>query len=92
MMSTPMELINVSSPRDRGIVALTEHKLEISSVDSQAAFLIRFADYGEVLELADRQDLGSCTARCGGSIPPFPTNLIFNDQGSRHAEQNHYAA
>ena len=31
--------------------------------------------YGEVLELADRHDLGSCAERRGGSSPPFPTNL-----------------
>ena len=30
-------------------------------------------DRGEVSELADEHDLGSCTARCGGSNPPFPT-------------------
>lgn len=29
---------------------------------------------GEVLELADRRDLGSRTVRCEGSSPSFPTN------------------
>ena len=29
---------------------------------------------GEVSELADEHDLGSCAARRGGSSPPFPTN------------------
>ena len=28
---------------------------------------------GEVLELADRRDLGSCAARREGSSPSFPT-------------------
>ena len=28
---------------------------------------------GEVLELADRHDLGSCAARRAGSSPAFPT-------------------
>jgi hypothetical protein len=30
---------------------------------------------GGVLELADRQDLGSCAERREGSSPSFPTNL-----------------
>jgi hypothetical protein len=29
---------------------------------------------GEVSELADEHDLGSCAERRGGSSPPFPTN------------------
>jgi hypothetical protein len=29
--------------------------------------------YGEVSELADEHDLGSCAERRGGSNPPFPT-------------------
>jgi hypothetical protein len=29
--------------------------------------------HGGVLELADRQDLGSCAERCEGSSPSFPT-------------------
>ena len=28
---------------------------------------------GEVSELADEHDLGSCAERRGGSSPPFPT-------------------
>jgi hypothetical protein len=28
--------------------------------------------YGEVSELADEHDLGSCAERLGGSSPPFP--------------------
>ncbi len=31
--------------------------------------------YGEVSELADEHDLGSCAERRGGSNPPFPTKL-----------------
>ena len=31
---------------------------------------------GEVSELADEHDLGSCAERRGGSSPPFPTNLV----------------
>ena len=31
--------------------------------------------HGEVSELADEHDLGSCAARRGGSNPPFPTRL-----------------
>lgn len=30
-----------------------------------------------VAELADAQDLGSCTERCGGSIPPLRTIFLF---------------
>jgi hypothetical protein len=33
----------------------------------------RRENYGEVSELADEHDLGSCAARRGGSSPPFPT-------------------
>ncbi len=29
--------------------------------------------FGEVSELADEHDLGSCAERLGGSSPPFPT-------------------
>ena len=29
--------------------------------------------FGEVSEMADEHDLGSCAARRGGSNPPFPT-------------------
>jgi DNA-binding transcriptional regulator YdaS (Cro superfamily) len=32
---------------------------------------------GEVLELADRHDLGSCAARRGSSTLPFPTSSQF---------------
>ena len=32
-----------------------------------------FRTAGEVSELADEHDLGSCAARRGGSNPPFPT-------------------
>ena len=32
--------------------------------------------HGEVLELADRHDLGSCAARHEGSSPSFPTNAF----------------
>ena len=32
--------------------------------------------HGEVSELADEHDLGSCAARLGGSSPPFPTKGI----------------
>ena len=36
--------------------------------------LLAYIDYpGEVSELADEHDLGSCAARRGGSSPPFPT-------------------
>jgi hypothetical protein len=31
---------------------------------------------GEVLELADRHDLGSCAARRAGSSPAFPTTIF----------------
>ena len=31
---------------------------------------------GGVLELADRQDLGSCAERREGSSPSFPTNYL----------------
>ncbi len=30
---------------------------------------------GEVSELADEHDLGSCAERRGGSSPPFPTRV-----------------
>ena len=32
--------------------------------------------YGEVSELADEHDLGSCAERRGGSNPPFPTTNL----------------
>jgi hypothetical protein len=54
-------------------------------VDITPAILLTLNDssilkYGEVLELADRQDLGSCAARRGGSTPPFPTTApIFSN-------------
>ena len=35
--------------------------------------IIFSASYGEVSELADEHDLGSCGATRGGSTPPFPT-------------------
>ena len=31
---------------------------------------------GEVSELADEHDLGSCAERRGGSSPPFPTTRL----------------
>ena len=35
---------------------------------------------GEVSELADEHDLGSCGATHGGSSPPFPTIVIKRNQ------------
>ncbi len=37
--------------------------------------------HGEVSELADEHDLGSCAERHGGSSPPFPT-MVINRQNS----------
>ena len=42
------------------------HWVEGSSPSGRTFFVTRFA---VVAELADAQDLGSCTARCGGSSP-----------------------
>ena len=39
--------------------------------------IISSASYGEVSELADEHDLGSCAERHGGSSPPFPT-IVYN--------------
>ena len=39
---------------------------------SQNGKISRSAVLGEVLELADRHDLGSCAARRGSSTLPFP--------------------
>ena len=36
--------------------------------------------HGEVSELADEHDLGSCAARLGGSSPPFPTKKGIHRQ------------
>ena len=36
-------------------------------------YCIRWFPIGEVSELADEHDLGSCAGRRGGSSPPFPT-------------------
>jgi hypothetical protein len=38
--------------------------------------IITTAPYGEVSELADEHDLGSCAERHGGSSPPFPTSHL----------------
>ena len=35
----------------------------------------------KVAELADAPDLGSGTARCGGSSPPFRTSLLWGTEG-----------
>jgi hypothetical protein len=40
--------------------------------------------FGGVLELADRQDLGSCAARRVGSTPTFPTIAL----PTRHHHQD----
>ena len=32
---------------------------------------------GDVVKLADTQDLGSCAERCAGSIPVIPTMFFF---------------
>ena len=37
--------------------------------------IITHASLGEVSELADEHDLGSCAERHGGSSPPFPTKV-----------------
>ena len=44
--------------------------------------IITHASLGEVSELADEHDLGSCAERHGGSSPPFPTKDV-NRQNSR---------
>ena len=33
--------------------------------------------FGEVSELADEHDLGSCAERCRGSSPLFPTSIVY---------------
>ena len=40
------------------------------------ADILRDFTSGEVSELADEHDLGSCAARRGGSNPPFPIFLL----------------
>ena len=44
--------------------------------ESHARFinLSKYTEYADVVELADTQDLGSCTARCAGSSPVIRTN------------------
>ena len=39
----------------------------------QNAIIFSDFEHGEVSELADEHDLGSCAERHGGSSPPFPT-------------------
>ena len=48
----------------------------VNKLVDTASFLINNLDNfvsGEVSELADEHDLGSCAERRGGSSPPFPT-------------------
>ena len=49
------------------------HNLSVKQSVKQHDILLTDFLYGEVSELADEHDLGSCAARRGGSNPPFPT-------------------
>ena len=53
-------------------------------------YCIRWFPIGEVSELADEHDLGSCAERRGGSSPPFPTNSKFAEELSKswHLDPN----
>ena len=42
------------------------------------SYVIYTSTHGEVSELADEHDLGSCAARLGGSSPPFP--ILFQKE------------
>ena len=44
----------------------------VKQIQGQNGKISRSAALGEVLELADRHDLGSCAARRGSSTLPFP--------------------
>ena len=48
------------------------HKM-LSKLKMLNTGIISSASCGEVSELADEHDLGSCGATHGGSSPPFPT-------------------
>jgi hypothetical protein len=52
------------------MVSLEFRRFEASPVK---CYCIRWFPTGEVSELADEHDLGSCAERRGGSSPPFPT-------------------
>ena len=50
------------------------------NVEHNAIILSKFVSGlvpGEVSELVDEHDLGSCAERRGGSNPPFPTQLLL---------------
>ncbi len=46
-------------------------------IDVASPLAYNFYPSGEMLELADRHDLGSCAARREGSSPSFPTGKIL---------------
>jgi hypothetical protein len=51
-------------------------------------FRINLRASGEVLELADRHDLGSCAARRRGSSPLFPTAKRNHTKENRVENRN----
>ena len=61
------------------------------NVEQYAKILGPFT-HGEVSELADEHDLGSCAARRGGSNPPFPTSYYLVNQLNRPAPTSPIAA
>ena len=53
----------------------------------QNAIISTDFERGEVSELADEHDLGSCPARGGGSSPPFPT-MPSGESTSQRSKRN----
>ena len=57
-------------------------KQNVKQTLTQNAIISAGSGYGEVSELADEHDLGSCAFGRGGSSPPFPMQVFLEAFGA----------
>ena len=81
-LPTGLFFSHTSATELAGLWAQDEVKSEVNKTERSANLkLVRICNHAKVAELADAPDLGSGTARCGGSSPPFRTKINSDLKG-----------
>ena len=67
------QIINGKRPASKKVVSkmVSNYDADMGKYDK----ILSLSNRGEVSELADEHDLGSCAERRGGSNPPFPISI-----------------